>query len=308
MQATGGIEPITLTVKTGRGRHLYFECPEFEVPTNAGHIARGIDLRGEGGFVVAPPSRHATGAVYAWTNVELAPMQAPDWLLAVIERGRPRGEPTRGGIRAPLNVDEEVIVREGVRNDTLFRVACSMRARGYELEKIQEEISVMNEEICEAPLPENELATIAKSASAYPKGNAYSDAQHAALMDNPLFWLPLNIKEFLGNQNVTLMTDRQRGWYICLIVEAWQNGGQLPNDPTAIYRLSRADCGYKKFGKDAAIVLKEFSGVGSDAAEIIHPKLQAVFQEQLGKYEQKKAAGQSSARKRQEAKQAEQAS
>lgn len=54
----------TFAVRTGRGFHLYFEAPDELVRNSVGRIAPGVDVRGEGGYVVAPGSRHASGAVY----------------------------------------------------------------------------------------------------------------------------------------------------------------------------------------------------------------------------------------------------
>ncbi len=50
--------PETRIVQTGRGRHLYFAHPGGAVPNSAGKLGKGIDVRGDSGYVVAPPSRH----------------------------------------------------------------------------------------------------------------------------------------------------------------------------------------------------------------------------------------------------------
>jgi hypothetical protein len=72
--------PRTLTVATGSGRgmHFYFTG---DGPSTAGKLAPGIDSRGHGGYVIAPPSVHPeTGLGYAWeSRAPLAP--APSWLL-----------------------------------------------------------------------------------------------------------------------------------------------------------------------------------------------------------------------------------
>jgi putative DNA primase/helicase len=56
----------TATVQTARGLHLYFELPAGSViPCSTGG---GLDVRGDGGYVVAPPSIHASGRVYEWID------------------------------------------------------------------------------------------------------------------------------------------------------------------------------------------------------------------------------------------------
>jgi len=59
--------PSTPTVKTARGWHRYFKSPASgpAIPCSAGD---GLDVRGDGGYVVAPPSLHASGHVYKWCD------------------------------------------------------------------------------------------------------------------------------------------------------------------------------------------------------------------------------------------------
>ena len=54
----------TLIVRTARGFHVFFACG-VEMPNSAGRVAPGVDVRGEGGYVVAAPSIHPSGHVYA---------------------------------------------------------------------------------------------------------------------------------------------------------------------------------------------------------------------------------------------------
>ncbi len=81
--------PRTLTSITGRGgRHLYFHS-DTACRSTAGLLADGIDTRAEGGYVVAPPSTHASGHRYAWLDPDAPVMQAPDWLVERLSAGIP---------------------------------------------------------------------------------------------------------------------------------------------------------------------------------------------------------------------------
>ncbi|CEF49371.1 unnamed protein product [uncultured bacterium] len=100
--AERGALPNTLSVRTGKGRHLYFrrEADDPEVPSRAG-IRPGLDVRSEGGHVVAPPSVHATGRTYEWgENKTLA--RPPKWLLEVI--GRKSGQQANDATARSLDI------------------------------------------------------------------------------------------------------------------------------------------------------------------------------------------------------------
>ncbi len=83
------IEPETCQQVTGGGgRQLFFRAPPgWHAPTNKTPI--GVDIRGQGGFAVLPPSQHISGKPYAWKE-GCAPWEceiaaAPDWLLREVE-------------------------------------------------------------------------------------------------------------------------------------------------------------------------------------------------------------------------------
>jgi hypothetical protein len=80
--------PATYAVRTGSGgRHYYFRQPEtFDVRNNQHRLAPGIDVRGTGGMVVAPPSVSGVGPYEVVADVEVAP--APEWLLELLSAGR----------------------------------------------------------------------------------------------------------------------------------------------------------------------------------------------------------------------------
>jgi hypothetical protein len=78
--------PPTRIATTSHGRrHYYFTQPEgFRVRNTAGKLAPGIDTRGDGGYVVAPPSIHPDGGAYTWeTDWPIAAM--PAWLVALLQ-------------------------------------------------------------------------------------------------------------------------------------------------------------------------------------------------------------------------------
>lgn len=95
LEADHGALPPTVEVITGAGRHLYFKWPAGESIRNVQDRDDMPDVRGQGGYVLAPPSVHPSGRVYAW-SVDSGDhfADAPDWLLLrVTRRESVAGEP-----------------------------------------------------------------------------------------------------------------------------------------------------------------------------------------------------------------------
>jgi hypothetical protein len=137
LQTEHGPLPVTRAVRTGRGLHLYFAVHGHAIANSAGRLGPGIDVRGRGGYIVAPPSRHATGDAYTWANATL-PAPLPRWLaerLIAPEVVKPRralpstvidGQGTGANYVASAlegEVTNVLNARVKTRNDTLNRAA-----------------------------------------------------------------------------------------------------------------------------------------------------------------------------------------
>lgn len=94
LQARHGALPATRWVRTGSGGwHAYFRHPGGRLGNSAGRLGPKLDTRGDGGYVVAPPSRHASGGLYTWHS-RLAPIAPlPSWLLGLLRPPRPAHRP-----------------------------------------------------------------------------------------------------------------------------------------------------------------------------------------------------------------------
>jgi putative DNA primase/helicase len=88
LEAQYGPLPKTLTVKTGKRRHYYFRSKGASIPNRVGQLGKGIDIRGDGGYVVAAGSVHVSGCMYRFVDGrgldEIAIAEAPAWLLRLI--------------------------------------------------------------------------------------------------------------------------------------------------------------------------------------------------------------------------------
>ena len=122
----------TLSVKTGRGVHHYFANDGEPVPNSASMIGEKVDVRGEGGYVLAPPSVHPSGALYEWSNLyDVEPL--PEELRSkMVRKVEPRETPVATssvpseGWGNKILRSEAAIVRttgEGRRNHQLFESA-----------------------------------------------------------------------------------------------------------------------------------------------------------------------------------------
>lgn len=81
-----GSLPETLVSNTGGGgKHYLFKIPpNIKIPCTIGKLAKGIDTRGNGGYIAAPPSVHPNGITYAWHGGTANISPAPTWLIKLI--------------------------------------------------------------------------------------------------------------------------------------------------------------------------------------------------------------------------------
>jgi hypothetical protein len=158
-----GTLPASIEAITGGGgRHVYFAHPG-GVVHNRVALAPGVDLRGDGGYVVAPPSLHASGRRYAWRaghepdRSTLATM--PTWLLQMTTaEGTHTGHPLAYWRR---------LVREGVpageRNNRIASLAGHLLWHGVDPDVTLELLMCWNALRCRPPLPEEEVVRTVES-------------------------------------------------------------------------------------------------------------------------------------------------
>ena len=159
----GQLPPTPENLTGGGGTHLFFQRPGIPIKNSTGALGPGLDVRGDGGYIIAPPSLHVSGGVYEWDiehNDHLVPPPMPPWLLAlVVDKDAGDGHHTV----EPIG---EIIV-EGQRNATLTSLAGSMRRRGMSEKAILAALVAENRARCRPPLGHDELAQIAASVARY---------------------------------------------------------------------------------------------------------------------------------------------
>ena len=132
--------PLTLTALTGGGgRHHFFVVPKGSepVPNTSGRLpgigpAPGLDIRGEGGYVVVAPSLHRSHRRYQWSSPVAQPAPLPHWLAKPPPPPRPHVPPGATAneryVAAVLQREADAVARspEGSRSDRLNRAAFSL--------------------------------------------------------------------------------------------------------------------------------------------------------------------------------------
>ena len=114
------------TVITGKGKHLYFKMPEnVNIKSSVSKIANHIDIRANGGYVVAPPSVHENGHLYTWENFALNQdfPEAPNWLISLISNTEKQHSPVSDVLEEISNAPQ------GQRNNTLYKRSISLIGR-----------------------------------------------------------------------------------------------------------------------------------------------------------------------------------
>jgi hypothetical protein len=167
LQKRHGALPDTVEAITGGGgRHVFFTYAEGvpnEVGKQAGRLPPGLDVRSDGGLVVAPGSIHASGRAYEWEGschpAETALAPAPEWLLSLVRT------PPEAARKTADPVPERIA--EGERSRHLVSLAGSMRRRGMEAAEIEPALMETNRRRCAPPLGEEEVQAIAESVCRY---------------------------------------------------------------------------------------------------------------------------------------------
>lgn len=153
--------PPTNEVITGRGRHLYFRYGEHELRNSAGKVGIGIDVRAEGGYVLAPPSIHPTGRAYAWSvdcTGEFA--DAPEWLYQIASHSE---GPGKGKKLEEWHKTLTGVIPAGSRNTTLASIAGKLLFHDVNLILLRDLLLCINDARCDPPLSVSEVDRIVAS-------------------------------------------------------------------------------------------------------------------------------------------------
>jgi hypothetical protein len=152
----GGV-PTTMMAQTARGFHSYFKMPSYQIPNSASMIGAKLDVRGDGGYVVAPPSVHQSGHVYRWLVDGGVFIDAPEWLIELATAKR-----NGSGVKRDWGAVAGV-VPEGQRNATLASIAGKLVGHMLEPRLVNTLLQAFNEARCQPPLNPDEVERVVVS-------------------------------------------------------------------------------------------------------------------------------------------------
>jgi hypothetical protein len=181
LQHDHGSLPPTWRSRTGKGEHIWFKYPDGLDVTNArGQLkGSGIDIRGDGGYVVAPGSLHQSGTQYDWQDdchpEYTALAEAPGWFIELLKAKPPERKPYANGhlngshdryvdsaFRGELN--DVAGAPEGERNTTLHKASIKLATLVAAGELGESEVKhALADAALSAGLPEPEIAATIES-------------------------------------------------------------------------------------------------------------------------------------------------
>ncbi len=182
LEAEHGALPGTAEQCTGGGgRQLLFQMPtDMTIKNSAGALGKGLDVRGDGGYIIVPPSGHPSGGHYAWTSPKgTPPATPPQWLLDLVDKQPPK-KPVSKNIPASGNTTEYgrkalenecaglAMTGKGGRNQALNDAAFALGqlVAGGEIGQKEAETELLNAAL-QSGLPESEaLKTLASGLQA----------------------------------------------------------------------------------------------------------------------------------------------
>jgi Bifunctional DNA primase/polymerase, N-terminal/Primase C terminal 1 (PriCT-1) len=170
LKAEHGELPATRTHSTGSGgMHYLLAYPAgAEIRNSAGKLSKGLDVRGEGGYIVVPPS--ATTRLYELLD-DLPLAAPPEWLTEALRQphsaATPRSDATGGVDRppspGPIDLDRSGPIPAGTRDDTLTRIAGRLHDGTRDAAELAGALLEVNRRRCEPPLPDAQVEKIAAS-------------------------------------------------------------------------------------------------------------------------------------------------
>ncbi|GFE57410.1 bifunctional DNA primase/polymerase [Geobacter sp. AOG1] len=250
--------PVTRRHNTpSGGYHLLFRYQSNDIRNSASKIGSGLDIRCNGGYIVAPPSV-IDGNRYEVDDPGISIADAPEWLVKLASEKK---------------AAEKKSIPVGSRNNKLFQVAIECKRNQFPLEEA-EKVVAENNQSCDEPLEDAELQKIVTSAYRYQMNQTPSEIEelngkYAVVMvggkcrvlkeiNCPVFsWpdielsAPKDFKEFFSNKYIQMEGKSKR------LGDAWFNHPQRRQYEGLIFTPGHTPEGYYNLWRGFAVEPKE---------------------------------------------------
>lgn len=214
----GELPETAMSITGSGGYHILLRvegaCP---CSTNAD---KAVDIRGDGGYIVLPPSVHPNGNRYEWEcdPSEFPVADADANAKAFIESVRPHNF----GMYQKFDVPNAI--PEGQRDETIFKLAASMRANGIDPDMIESVCQAVNADRCMPPLSAAKVRAKVRSACRYKEGHSEEFKAKVAQESTGQQRQPGRPRKFQHNEVARRLMDERRACFIDGMPAVWSGG------------------------------------------------------------------------------------
>ena len=135
----GGFPEDTVRVKTGKGVHVYVKHPGFLVK-NQVDTGIGLDIRGDGGYAVAPPSRHASGREYEWEEgssiYQIDPAPCREWMIDYLQQEGTKKKGSKSASKDPQATAPTTTSKKENEYLEILKNGCTQGERNHKATKL----------------------------------------------------------------------------------------------------------------------------------------------------------------------------
>ncbi|BEQ13874.1 phage/plasmid primase, P4 family [Desulfoferula mesophila] len=226
LQQYGPLPSTVISNTGGGGKHIVFAYPpNSDIGNSAGRIGPGLDIRGDRGQIVAPPSIHALGGVYAWDKDhhtdDVAIADAPPWLLKLLQKGTKPKHPRKETL--PVQAPRATALPEALKKLRLEAQIIASASPGSRNDQLNKGAFLTGQILESGGLDEKMVASSllqAALAAGLPKAESLDTINSGltAGKKNPLILLPHPIEHYLAHGqkgDAELFIQVQRG-QLCL--------------------------------------------------------------------------------------------
>ncbi len=225
----------TVLVKTGRGYHAYFLYPNnITIKNSVKLMGMKIDIRADGGYVVAPPTEHPNGHIYQWVKGKGLNERPLQKLPEIFYKQRCSNNNGNPNIRPQLR-ELYRVVNEGKRNSSLARIVGSLCSDGLSLQECLKTAIAINTHN-KPPMSDDEVQRTVKSV--YKTHNRQKQKEGLIFIERNVFKMPL----FVYNRDlihkkipISVSNHKQK----CITIEP--SDGGLPGwfDETVFFAICK---------------------------------------------------------------------